>query len=106
MEREEPTEENEYRCKSIVKPEEVLLKAQRITAVEIYKIKENIRHKKGDDTDDYTNVVNGDKIDANVIEHQKRDQQNNITGFGKVENYKHPSAEGEQHTVKTNETPT
>jgi hypothetical protein len=45
-------------------------------------------------------------MDANVIEHQKRDQQNNITGFGKVENYKHRSAEGEQDIVKANETPT
>jgi len=37
--------------------------------------------------------VNGDKIDANVIEHQKRDQKKDNTGFGKVENNKHPSAE-------------
>jgi len=39
-------------------------------------------------------------MDANVIEHQKRDQENDNTGFGKAENNKHPSAEGEQHTVK------
>jgi len=38
-------------------------------------------------------------MDANIIEHQKRDQDSNNTGFGKVENNKHPSAEGEQHTV-------
>ena len=31
--------------------------------------------------------------------HQKRDQESNNTGFGKAENNKHPSAEGEQHTV-------
>jgi len=31
--------------------------------------------------------------------HQKRDQESNNTGFGKSENNKHPSAEGEQHTV-------
>ena len=39
-------------------------------------------------------------MDTNVIEHQKRDQENDNTGFGKVENNKHPCAEGEQHTVK------
>jgi len=44
--------------------------------------------------------VNGDKIDTNVIEHQKRDQENENTDIGKVENNKHLSAEGEQHTVK------
>ena len=37
---------------------------------------------------------------TNVIEHQKRDQESNDIGFGKVENNKHPSAEGEQHTVR------
>jgi len=63
-------------------------------------IKENIRLKIGDDTEDYTNGVNGDKMDTNVIEHQKRDQKNENTDFGKVENNKHPSAEGEQHTLK------
>ena len=39
-------------------------------------------------------------MDTNIIEHQKRDQENNNTGFGKVENNRHPSAEGEQHTVR------
>jgi len=39
-------------------------------------------------------------MDANVIEHQKRDQENDNTGFGKVENNKNRSAEGEQHTIK------
>ena len=39
-------------------------------------------------------------MDTNVVEHQKRDQENEHTDFGKVENNKHPSAEGEQHTVK------
>ena len=51
-------------------------------------------------TEEHTNGVNGDKMDANVMEHQKRDQENCNTGFDKVENNKHPSAEGEQHTVK------
>jgi len=44
--------------------------------------------------------VNGDKMDTNVIEHQKRDQENDSTSFGKVENNKHPSVEGEGHTLK------
>ena len=35
-------------------------------------------------------------------QHQKRDQENDNTGFGEVENNKHPSAEGEQHAVKNN----
>jgi len=77
-----------------------ILKAKTITAVEIDEIKENTRLKIGDDTEDYTNGVNGDKMDKNVIEHQKRDQENNNTGFGKAENNKHQCAEGEQHTVK------
>ena len=42
--------------------------------------------------------MNGDKVGTKVIEHQKRDQESSDTGFGKVENNKHPSA-GEQHTV-------
>jgi len=63
-----------------------ILKAKRITAVEIDEIKENIRLTIGDDTEDYTNGVNGDKMDTNVTEHLKRDEENNETGFGKVEN--------------------
>ena len=51
-------------------------------------------------TEDYTNEVNSDKMDKNVIEHQKRDQENENTDFGKVENNKHPSSEGQQHTLK------
>jgi hypothetical protein len=37
-------------------------------------------------------------MDTNVIWHKKRDQESNNTGFGKVGNNKHPTAEGEQHT--------
>jgi hypothetical protein len=40
------------------------------------------------------NKNNGDKMDTNVIEHQKRDQES------KVENNSHPSAEGEQHIIR------
>jgi hypothetical protein len=39
-------------------------------------------------------------MDTNVIEQQKRDQESNNTEFGKVEYNKHPSAEGEPHTVR------
>ena len=76
----------------------MIIEAKRITAVEIDEIKENIILKIGDDTEDYTNGMNDDKMDTNVIQHQKRDQENNNTGFGKPGNNKHPSAEGEQHT--------
>ena len=75
-----------------------ILRAKTITAVEIDGIIENIRLKIGDATQDYTNGVNGDEMDTNVIVHHKRDQESKITGFGKAENNKHPSAEGEQHT--------
>jgi hypothetical protein len=87
-------------AKTLFKQKYHILKAKRITAVEIDEVKENIRLKVGDDTEDYTNGVNGDKMDTNVIQYQKRDQESNNTGFGKVENKKHPSAERKQHTVR------
>jgi len=62
MEREEPNDENEYRCKRIVKSEELHFKTKRITAVEIDRIKENIRHKIMYAKEDYTKGVNGDKM--------------------------------------------
>jgi hypothetical protein len=40
--------------------------------------------------------MNGDKMDKNDTEHQKRDQDSNNTGLGEIENNKHPGA-GEQH---------
>jgi len=49
-----------------------ILKAQRLTAVEIDEIRENFRLQIGED---YTNEVNGDTTDANVIEYQKRDKE-------------------------------
>ena len=85
-------------AKTLLNQKNYILKALRITAVGIDEIKENIRLKIGDDTEDCTNGVNGDEMDANVIEHQKREQENDNTGSGKVENNKQPSAEGEQHT--------
>ena len=87
-------------AKALLNQKNYILKAPRIMTVEIDEIKENIRLKIGDDTEDYTNGVKGDKTDTNVIEHQKRDQENENTDFGKVENNKHPSSEGEQHTLK------
>ena len=39
-------------------------------------------------------------MDTNVVEHQKKDQENENTDFGKVENNTHRNAEGEQHTLK------
>ena len=43
--------------------------------------------------------MNGYIVDANIIGHQSYEENKN-TDFGKVENNKHPSAEGDQHTVK------
>ena len=85
-------------AKALLNQKNYMLRAKRITAVEIDGIIENIRLKTGNDPEDYTNGVNGDKMDTNVIEHQKRVQESKNTGFGKAENNKHPSAEGEQHT--------
>jgi len=39
-------------------------------------------------------------MDKNVIEHQKRVQKNQNSDFGKVENNKHSSADGELQTLK------
>jgi len=43
-------------------------------------------------------IINGCKMDKNVIVHKKRDQESKNTGFGKAEINKHPCAEGVQHT--------
>ena len=74
--------------------------AKRITAVEIDEIKENIRLKMWNDTEDHTKGMKGDKMDMNDKERQKRDQEGNSTGLGKTENNQHQGAEGEQHTVR------
>jgi hypothetical protein len=60
--------------KALLNQKNCILKAKRITAVEIKEIKENIRLKIRDDTEDHTKGVNGDKLDVTVAEHQKRDQ--------------------------------
>ena len=100
MERQEPSDKNEYRRKSTVKPEELHLKSSKNNGCWNWWDKRKISLKIGDDTEDYTNRVNGDKMATNVIEHQKRNQENENTDFGKLENNKHLSAEGEQHIVK------
>ena len=87
-------------AKALLSQKNYILRAKIITSVEIDGIIGNIRLKIGDDTEDYTDGVNDDKMDTNVTEHQKRDKENNITIFSKVENNKHQSAEGEQHAVR------
>ena len=72
-------------AKALLNQKNYFLKAQRIMTVEIDEMKENIRLKIGDDTENYTNRVNGNKMDTHVIQHQKRDQENENTDFGKVE---------------------
>jgi len=56
-------------AKALLNQKNYILRAQRITTLEIDEIKENIILKIGDDTEDYTNGVNGDNMDTNVIEH-------------------------------------
>ena len=59
-------------AKALLNQKNYILRAKRMTDVEIDGI-ENIRLKIGDDTQDHTNGVNGDKMDTNVTEHQKRE---------------------------------
>ena len=67
MEREEPMTRMNTDAKALLNQKNYILKAKRITAVEIDEIKENIRLKIWDDTEDYKNRANGDKMDTNVI---------------------------------------
>jgi hypothetical protein len=62
-------------------------------------IKENIRLKIWNDTENHTKGTNGDKMDTKDKEQQKGDQESDNTGLGKIENNKHPGSEGEQHTL-------
>ena len=87
-------------AKALLNQKNYFLTANRITAVEIDEIKENIRLKIRNDTEDYLKGVNGDRMDTNVAEHQKRDQESKNTVFYKVENNSQPSAGREQHTVR------
>jgi len=58
-------------AKALLNQKKYILKAKRITAVEIDEIKEIITRKIEDDTEDYTDRVNCDVMDTNVLEHQK-----------------------------------
>jgi len=82
-------------AKVLFNQKDYILKAKRTPAIEIKEIKENVRLKIGNDTQEYTKGVNSCKMDTKVIEHQKRDQESNSTAIGKVEN---KSVEGKQHT--------
>jgi hypothetical protein len=59
-----------------------ILKAKRIAAVEIEidEIKENIKLKIWNYTEDHTKGMHGDKMDMSDKERQKRGQEINITG--------------------------
>ena len=98
MERKESNDENKYRAKLLLYQKNYILKTKRITAVKFDEIKEYISLKIWNDRD-YTRGMNGDKVDKNDKERQRRDQESNSTGLGKIENNKHPGA-GEQHAVK------
>ena len=60
-------------AKALLNQKNYILKAQRLTTVEIDEIRENIRLQTGEATEDYTNEVNSDRTDANGIEYQKRE---------------------------------
>ena len=87
-------------AKALLNHKNYILKAQRLMAVETNEIRENIRLEIGEATEDYTNEVNGNRTDANGTEYQNRDKENENTDCGKAQINKHPSTEGEQHTVK------
>ena len=59
-------------AKALLNQKNYILRAKRITVVEIDGIVEIIRLKIRDETEDYTNGVNGDKMDTNVIEYRPR----------------------------------
>jgi hypothetical protein len=77
-----------------------ILKAKRITTVKMDEIKEYIRLKIWNDTEDHTKEMNGDKMDTNDKEHQKGRQESNNTVLGKIETKEHPEAKGEQHASR------
>ena len=58
-------------AKALLNQKNYILRAKRIKAVEIDGIIENIRLRIGYDSEDYTDGVNGDKMDTYVIQHQK-----------------------------------
>jgi len=48
--------------------------------------------------EDHTKGMNGNKMDQNDTEHQKRDQESNNTDLGETENNKHPGAGEQRHS--------
>ena len=70
-------------AKDLFNQKNYIFKAKRIPAIETDKIKESVRLEIEDDTEDCTNGVNRCKMDTNIIEHQKRDQESNSTAIGK-----------------------
>jgi hypothetical protein len=100
MEREEPNDENEYIAKALLNKKIDILIAKGITVVEIEEIKENIKLKIRDGTEDHSKIVNGDKMDKTVTENQRRDQESNNASYDKVENNKQTSPEEQQNTVR------
>jgi len=99
MEKKESKDENNKDAKFLLNLKNHMLKAKRITTVESDEIKENIRLKLCNNTEDHTKGMNGDKIDTNDKEHQQKRPRKNSTGLGKTENNKHTGAEGEQYAV-------
>jgi len=63
-------------AKLLLNQNNYIVKARRITAFEIDEIKENIRLKIWNDTEAHTQRINGDKMDVNDTEHQKRVPEN------------------------------
>jgi len=61
-------------AKALMNLKNYISKAQKLTAVEIDEIRENIILEIGEATEDYTNEVNGDRTGANGIEYQKKDK--------------------------------
>jgi len=55
-------------AKALLNQKKYILKAQKLEAVEIDDIRENISLEIGEATEDYTKEVNGDRKDANGIE--------------------------------------
>ena len=59
-------------AKVLLNQKNYILKAQRLTTVEIEKLREIIKLKIGEATENYTNEANKDRTDSNGIEYHKR----------------------------------
>jgi len=98
MKRKGPVMRKNIDAKLLLNQKKYILKTKR-TTVEIDKIKENIRLKIWNNREYHTKGMNADKMDTNDKQHQNKHQKSNNTGLGKIENNKHPGAEGQQHTA-------